>query len=342
MIDVVIASYLEDAHVARICAGRDEVRVHNRPDLLPPPRYVADHTGAPFERDAAAEAEWRGLLRQAHVLFDFDYLRPRNLLEHAPRLQWVQATSAGIGEYLRRHGLDATGITFTTAAGIHGRPLAEFVLWAILAFAKGYPRARAQQRQAIWQRFHGGEILDSTLVMVGMGGIGRTVASLMRPLGVRVVGVKREVRPGDAEASGADALVPFARIDEVLGEADHVVLACPLTPETANMFDAARLARLKRGAVLVNIGRGGLLDHDALVAAIDAGALAGAVLDVTDPEPLPPGHPLWAHERVIVFPHSASTSVRENERLTHLFCTNLDRFIEGRPLRNVYVRERGY
>jgi glyoxylate/hydroxypyruvate reductase len=342
MIDVVIASYLEDAHVARICAGRDEVRVHNRPDLLPPPRYVADHTGAPFERDAAAEAEWLGLLARADVLFDFDYRRPRNLIEHAPRLRWVQASSAGIGEFVRRHGLDATEVAFTTAAGIHGRPLAEFVLWATLAFAKNYPQARAQQRQGSWQRFHGGEILGSTLVMVGMGGIGRTVAALMRPLGVRVVGVKREARPDDAEALGVDALLPFARIDEVLGDADHLVLACPLTPETENMFGAARLARLKRGAVVVNIGRGGLLDHAALLAAIDDGALSGAVLDVTDPEPLPPEHALWRHERVIVFPHSASTSVRENERLTDLFCDNLDRFVGGRPLRNLYVRERGY
>jgi glyoxylate/hydroxypyruvate reductase len=342
MIDVVIASFLEDEHVARICAGRDGVRVHNRPDLLPPPRYVADHTGAPFERDAAAEAEWRELLARAHVLFDFDYLRPRNLVEHAPQLRWVQATSAGIGEFVRRHGLEGTGVAFTTAAGTHGRPLAEFVLWATLCFAKNYPQARVQQREESWRRFHGSEILGSTLVMVGMGGIGRSVAALMRPLGVRVVGVKREVRPGDAEAMGVEALLPFTRIDEVLGEADHLVLACPLTPETEGMLDAARLARLKRGAVVINIGRGRLLDPTALVAAIDAGALSGAVLDVTDPEPLPAGHPLWRHERVIVFPHSASTSVRENERLTELFCDNLDRFVAGRPLRNLYDHGRGY
>ena len=342
MIEVVIASYLEPEHVARIAAARDGVRVHACMDLLPPPRYAADHIGAPFARDEASERVWRDLLGRADVLFDFDYLRPANLLEHAPRLRWVQATSSGIGQFIERHGLGGRDIVFTTAAGIHGRPLAEFVVWAMIGAAKGYPRARAQQQRCHWERFSGSEILGSTLVMVGMGGIGRSVAALVRPLGVRVIGVKRDTNGCDEGALGVDALVPWTDLDAVLPEADHVVLACPLTPDTRQLMDAERLARCKPGSLLVNIGRGGLVDHVALLQALDAGAIGTAVLDVTDPEPLPPEHALWRHERVVVFPHSASTSVRENERLVDLFIDNLHRFVEARPLRNVFEATRGY
>lgn len=342
MLDVVIASYLEPELVARIAAARADVRVHARPDLVPPPRYAADHVGAPFERSAAEDAEWRALLGQAQVLFDFDYVRPRNLLEHAPRLRWVQASSSGIGQFVGRHGLHESGIVFTTAAGIHARPLAEFVVWASLAAVKGYARARAQQRAGVWERFHGAELAGATLLMVGLGSIGRAVADLMRPLGVRVVGTKREIGGFSAADLGVDALIAWTRLSEALPEADIVVLACPLTPQTAGMIGAEQLRRCKPGSVLVNIGRGGLIDHQALLRSLSDGRPALAVLDVTDPEPLPPEHPLWGHERVILFPHSASTSHRENARLVDLFLDNLDRFAERRPLRNVYQHERGY
>lgn len=342
MTDVVIASYLEPALVERIATARDDVRVHARMDLVPAPRYAADHIGATLERDAEANAAWLELLGRADALFDFDYVRPANLLEHAPRLRWIQASSSGIGQFLERTGLAASDIVFTTAAGIHGRPLAEFVLWAILGAAKGYPRARGQQRREHWQRFHGDEILGSTLLLVGMGGIGRAVADLVRPLGVRVIGTKLEVGGVSAADLGVDEIVAWTALDDVLPRADHVVLACPLTPETRGLMSGRRLASCKPGCTFVNVGRGALVDHEALVRVLDDGPLAMAVLDVTDPEPLPAGHPLWRHERVIVFPHSASTSVRENERLVDLFVDNLHRFVEDRPLRNVFDPTRGY
>lgn len=342
MIDVVIASYLEPALVDRIAAARDDVRVHARMDLLPAPRYTADHIGAPFERDSATNTAWLELLGRADVLFDFDYVCPANLIDHAPRLRWIQASSSGIGQFIERTGLGASDIVFTTAAGIHGRPLAEFVLWAMLGAAKDYPRARAQQRREHWQRFHGDEILGSTLLLVGMGGIGRAVADLVRPLGVRVIGTKREVGGASAADLGVDEIVAWTALDAVLPRVDHVVLACPLTPETRGLMTAGRLASCKPGSTLVNVGRGALVDHDALLRVLDEGPVATAVLDVTDPEPLPAGHPLWRHERVIVFPHSASTSVRENARLVDLFVDNLHRFVEGRPLRNVFDPTRGY
>lgn len=340
MVEVVIASYLEPEHVARVRSARSDVSVVYRPDLIPKPRYVADHTGAPFSRSDAQEAEWRELLSNAEVAFDFDYVRPANYLEHAPALRWVQSTSSGIGSFVSRTGLIDSPVTFTTAAGIHGQPLAEFVLWATLAVSKRYLLARAQQRQGRWQRFHGEELAGSQLLIVGLGGIGRRVAEIMRLNGVTVIGTKRSLDP--SADLGVDELVAFSDIDSVLPEVDHVVLACPLTPETERFINAERLTRFKRGASLINIGRGQLVDHDALLEALNGGQLGAAVLDVTDPEPLPDAHPLWDHEKVIVFPHSASTSVRENERLVDLFLDNLDRYIERRPLRNVFDRDRGY
>lgn len=340
MVEVLIASFLEPEHVARMRSARPDVCISYRPDLIPQPRYVSDHTGAPFTRSAAQETAWRELLTKAEVAFDFDYVRPANYLEHAPCLRWVQSTSSGIGSFVNRTGLVDSGVTFTTAAGIHGQPLAEFVLWATLAVSKGYLLARTQQRQGLWQRFHGDELAGSRLLVVGLGGIGRRVAEIMRLNGVTVIGTKRDL--GVAADLGVDELVAFGDIDSVLPEVDHVVLACPLTPETEYMINAARLERFKRGASLINIGRGQLVDHDALLEALDACQVGAAVLDVTDPEPLPSDHPLWNHERVIVFPHSASTSVRENERLVDLFLDNLDRYLVGRPLRNVFERQRGY
>ena len=128
----------------------------------------------------------------------------------------------------------------------------------------------------------------------------------------------------------------------MVADADYVCLIAPQTPETAGMMDQEAFAAMKEGSVLINIGRGGLVQEEALLWALDEGPLAGAVLDVTPVEPLPAGHPLWSRDDVIVFPHSASTSVRENERLTELFCKNLRAFLDGRPLHNVYDHARRY
>jgi glyoxylate/hydroxypyruvate reductase len=264
------------------------------------------------------------------------------MLDHAPKLRWVQATSAGIGSFVVATGLEHTEIAFTTAAGIHGRPLAEFVAWACLAAAKDYPLARAQQRQNTWKRFHSGEVFGSTVLLIGVGGVGRSVAQLMRALGAHLIGIKRDANRAQLADLHVDELHPLAELDRLLPEADHVVLACPLTPETERLFDRERFSRLAPGTTLVNIGRGGLVVPDALHWALDTGRVGTAILDVTDPEPLPADDPLWRHERVIIFPHSASTSLHENDRLVALFIDNLHRYAEGRPLRNLYQRELRY
>lgn len=342
MPDLLICSYLEPDCVERIRAVDDAVTVHYRPDLIPAPRYMADHVGAPFERDAEQQAAWNELVRRTEIQFDFDYADPRSLLREGAGVRWVQASSAGIGGFVESHGLHRSNAVFTTAAGVHARPLAEFVLWSMLAFAKNYPRARRQQRERVWERFVAGEIQGSTLAVVGLGRIGQEVARLARSVGVRVVGTKRSVAGVPPEELGVDALRPFDELHALLGVADYVCLVAPHTEETEGMMDDAAFAALKPGSVLINIGRGALVQEEALLRALDEGPLAGAVLDVAPIEPLPSDHPLWCRDDVILFPHSASTSVRENARLTELFCRNLRAFLDARPLENRYRHDRGY
>lgn len=342
MPNVLICSYLEPELVDRVRAVDPSLYVHYRPDLIPAPRFVSDHTGHPFVRDEAQRRAWASLMGDADVLFDFDYTDPSGQLRDGANVRWVQASSAGIGQFVAKHGFERSGAVFTTAAGVHARPLAEFVVWGMLAFAKDYPVARRQQREGVWQRFVGGELEGSTLAVVGLGSIGREVARLAGALGVRVVGTKRTTEGVAASDLGVDELFAWRDTREMVAQADYVCLIAPYTDETAGMMDDAMLQSMRPGSVLINIGRGGLVVEDALLRALTDGPLHGAVLDVTPTEPLPEGHALWSLDNVIVFPHSASTSVRENARLTDLFCDNLRRFLDGRPLRNVFEPARQY
>ncbi|MEX2500809.1 MAG: D-2-hydroxyacid dehydrogenase [Trueperaceae bacterium] len=342
MPNVLICSYLEPEHVDAIAAVDDAVQVTYRPDLIPAPRYPADHIGAPFERTPEQAEAWTALMREAEVLFDFDYTDPRLLLREGGNVRWVQATSAGIGRFVERYDLHGSGAILTTAAGVHARPLAEFVLWGMLSFAKGYPQARRQQRAHVWERFVGAEIHGSTLAVIGLGSIGREVARQARALGARVVGTKRTVDGVDPNELNVDEVRPWTETKAMLAEADYVCLVAPHTAETEGMFDDAMFAAMKPGSVLINIGRGALVDDDAMRRALDDGPLAGAVLDVAPIEPLPADHPLWDRDDVILFPHSASTSLRENERLTDLFVRNLRAFLDDRPMTNVYQHDRLY
>lgn len=343
MIDLLICSSLEIIHVERIRAASDRVRVHYHPELLPAPRFEADHIGAPVERDAAGSELWNSLLERAEILFDFDYYHMSNFTGRIRNARWIQASSAGVGRFVRRHGLDVAGApTITTAAGVHARPLAEFVLWAMLGAAKNYPLARRQQRERLWSRFHNDDLEGKTLAIVGLGAIGREVARFAKTLGMRVTGTKRSLEGVEAHDLGVDRLYPLGDLHLLLAEADYVCLVAPQTPETEGMMDAAAFAAMKQDSVLINIGRGALVNEEALIEALDRGPLAAAVLDVARTEPLPADSPLWSRDDIIIFPHSASTSKQENRRLTDLFLDNLERYLDGRPLRNVYDPARMY
>jgi glyoxylate/hydroxypyruvate reductase len=337
---VLIASPLEHEHVAAIREVDPRVDVLYEPELLPRPRYVADHTGHPPDLTAAQRARWRDLLARADVCFDFDWWRPAEMPKNCPNLRWVQATSAGIGEFLRRTGLVDSDITFTTAAGIHAVPLAEFALCGVLHFVKGVPDLRRRQAERRWERYTTRRLAGRRLVVVGLGGIGRQVVSVFAGLGVDVVGVGREGVAYDVP--GLTAVHPFTQVGAAVRGADALVLACPLTDRTRGLIGAAELRALAPGAVVVNLARGPVIDEAALIESLRDGHLAGACLDVFATEPLPASSPLWEMANVIVSPHSAATVDTENALLTELFADNLRRRLDGRPLRNAFGRERGY
>lgn len=335
---VLISSYLEPALVARIAVVDEQIEVLYAPELLPVPRYVADHHGSPRQLTPAQLERWRHLL--ADISFDFDWWQPANLTQHAPHLRWVQATSSGIGQFMQRTGLDTSGITVTTAAGIHAAPLAEFALLGVLSFIKELPMLRCRQTQHHWERYTARQLAGQRVVVVGLGQVGKRAAGVFAALGAEVWGVGRD--DGSYDLPVGQRMIGMSELDQALAGAGAVVLCCPLTPKTEGLLDERRLRLLPPGAVVVNIARGPVIDEPGLIRVLEDGHLGGACLDVFAQEPLPADSPLWDMDRVIVSPHSASTVAGENEALTTLFCDNLQRWLAGRPLRNLYHPERGY
>lgn len=337
---VLIASPLEPELVERLASAVPEVDVLFEPDLLPVPRYPCEHGGTRPDLDTAQAQRWSDLLAAAEVSFDFDWRDPAAMATTAPRLRWVQATSAGIGGFVARTGLDRSSITFTTAAGTHAVPLAEFALTGVLDLAKGAPHLRAQQAAHRWERYATSSVRGRRTVVVGLGSIGRETCRLLDAVGLDVVGVGR---PGSTyDVPPSVRVVTTDALDDVLPSAEVVVLATPLTDETTGLLSRDRIAALPPGAIVVNVARGQVVDEAALVDHLASGHLGGAALDVFEVEPLPATSPLWDLPNVIVSPHSASTLVSENATLVDLFVDNLHRFLAGRPLRNTYDATKGY
>ena len=328
---ILVTSYLEPEHVERIRQVDSRVNVIYEPALLATPRYAADHYGVP-NRSPDQEARWRELLSQADILFDFDPSHRQDLPELAPRARWVQSTSAGIGMFIKRmrYNTRMPNTVFTTASGVHAIPLAEFCIMGMLMFNKGLLRMVRDQGRKRWQRYAGTDLQGRTLAVVGMGKIGNQVAQLAHAFGMRVLGTE-----GETITAPVEKLYPRAHLDEMLQQAEYLVLSVPHTPQTERLIGARELALLPEGAMFINIGRGLVVDEPALVAALRSGHLSCAALDVFAEEPLPPDSPLWTMGNVLISPHSASTSDRENSRITDLFCENLRRFLDGKPLRNV-------
>jgi glyoxylate/hydroxypyruvate reductase A len=324
--------------VERIRQVDPRLNVIYEPALLAAPRYAADHYGVP-NRSPEQEARWRQLLAEADILFDFDPSHRQDLPELAPRVRWVQSTSSGIGQFIRRTNYEKRmpNAVFTTASGVHAKPLAEFCIMAMLAFNKGLIRMLGDQGLKHWERYAGSDLEGRTLAIVGMGKIGNQVASYASAFGMRVLGTEAE-----RVVSPVAAVYPLSELDAMLKQAEYLVICVPHTPRTENMIGAREFALLPKGAMFINIGRGQVVDEPALVESLRSGHLRCAALDVFAEEPLPQNSPLWDMPNVLVSPHSASTSDSENRRLTDLFCENLRRFLAGESLRNVLDTEKMY
>ncbi|HSV74004.1 MAG TPA: D-2-hydroxyacid dehydrogenase [Chthonomonadales bacterium] len=281
--------------------------------------------------DAGDRARWAGLVADCDALFGHP---DAALIEAGHRLRWVQVGSAGV-DHLPIEAMRQRGIALTSGSGTYGAPIAEHLIGLMLAFAMGLPRLCDLTRRGLWapsevrdRRF---ELAGQTLAILGLGDIGSALARRAAALDMRVLGVRRRPLPpppGVAEA------VPWERRLEMVAEADHVALCLPLTPATDRAFGRDELAAMKPGAYLYNVGRGRSIDRDALIAALRGGRLAGAGLDVTDPEPLPEGDPLWSAPNVILTQHTSGFSANNRRRLLALYAANLGRFARGEPLLN--------
>jgi phosphoglycerate dehydrogenase-like enzyme len=280
----------------------------------------------------------------------FGYLTPA-MLAAARKLRWAQAPTASMEKYLYPE-LVAAPVVVTNMRGIFSDVIADHVFGFILCFAKNLHLYVRQQLRAEWHMLgrEPGELpgyagpgevhpsdraaltlADCTLGVIGLGGIGRETARRGLAFGMQVLAVD----PVAAAAPDGVTVWGTDRLDELLGQSDFVVIAAPHTPETFKLFNRGRLRRMKRSAYLINVGRGAIVDLADLTAALQAGELAGAGLDVFEVEPLPPAHPLWRMENVILTPHSAAASPRIAERHLATLLDNLRRFVAGQPLQNV-------
>ena len=335
---VAIAVPLEAELVEPIRAADPRLEVVYQPELLPPSRYPSDHRGVEhFRRSPDDERRWWEMIASAEVLFGIPGDSPEGLSEavrRSPGLRWVQATAAGAGEQVGAAGLspaELRRVSVTSAAGVHAGPLAEFVMLGLLAFAKGLPRLQADQRAHHWDHYPVAELAGRSLLIVGLGQIGAEVARLAGAFGMRVTGLNRS---GTADSPYVHHARPIGDLLACLPDADAIVISLPLTVETRGLLGAAAIIRIRRGAVVVNVGRGGVIDEPALIEALRDGRLAGAALDVFASEPLEPDSPLWDLPNVLLSPHTAALSTRENERIVSLFVENLGRFLSGGELRN--------
>ncbi len=330
--------------------------VRERPEWAPPRKIVvADVAVADALRPIAGGAAvvgvagLRNFAGMGDVIADADVLVglcSPELIAKARRLRWVQLLNAGADSCATIPAVAERGILVTNLQRIQGPHMAEHAIALMLGLARALPVYAAEQHAGAFTRGFRElraerpfEIEDKTLLVVGLGGIGTEVARRAHGLGMRVIATRNSSRSGPdyvAQVGLADEYVELAR------QADVVVNATPLTPATRGMFDARFFAAVKPGALFVNIGRGESVVTDALVAALRSGRIGGAGLDVTDPEPLPPRHPLWAMENVIITPHIATSSDFRNERTLTLVAENLRRYIRGDKLLSVVDLKQGY
>jgi phosphoglycerate dehydrogenase-like enzyme len=262
----------------------------------------------------------------------------RDLAAAAPHLRWIHVIGAGIEPLLPLDWLPSS-VTLTNNSGVHAEKVDEYAVMSLLLLNYRLPQMVTNQHRARWEQIFTPNIKGKTAVVVGLGDMGGTAARAARRLGVTVIGVRRQAKPHPH----ADRVVGHGQLDRVLPRADFLVVATPLTPETRQLIDAARLDRLKPSASVMNIGRAGVVDYPALAERLADGRIAGAILDVFDPEPLPADSPLWCTPNLIITPHCSSDDLDRYMPLTFdLVFANLARLAAGRPLKNAVDSKRGY
>jgi phosphoglycerate dehydrogenase-like enzyme len=335
---VVVATPLSEANCQLIEHLEPRIELVRDQDLYPPMRHAADFSGDPaFRRTPEQQQAFEALVDSAEVLYgipDVDPAALRRTADANPGLRWVQTMAAGGGGQVKAAGLSKeqlARITFTTSAGVHGGPLAEFAVFGVFAGAKDLPRLLSQQRDRAWTgRWEMKQVSEMTVLVVGLGGIGQEVAKKLSALGAQVIGTSRHGRSVDH----VDRLIGVDDIAATVPEVDAIVLTLPGTATTNKLVGAEVLAAVKPGTILVNVGRGTVVDEDALLPALRDGRIGFAALDVFATEPLPEQSPLWAEPNVLVSPHTAALNVAEDRLIAELFAANATRFLDGVELVN--------
>jgi D-2-hydroxyacid dehydrogenase (NADP+) len=264
---------------------------------------------------------------------------------HAKSLQWIHSTAAGVSQLMYPELLNS-GVMVTNPSGIFSVPMAEHTMGMILALARNFPDSVRFQdaakwaQQDLWDRpQHLAEINGKVLLIIGYGSIGRELAKRAQVFGMRVWGVTRS---GKGDTAYPEKILPAAQLHEALPHADYVVIAAPETAETKHLIGAERIARMKRGAGLINVARGSLVDEAALISALQSGQLGSAALDVTATEPLPADSPLWKAPNLFITPHTSGVSDRLWHRQTELLLRLLEEWFSGKELSNRVDLSRGY
>ena len=323
------------------------ITLYHRFELWNAPDWLAERIRTDFPRVSVVQLpNYERLTEEiadAEIFFGWS-LRAEQLAQ-AKKLRWIHSTAAAVHQLMIPELRD-TSIVVTNARDTHGPVVAEHAMALIFALAKRLPSAMRFQHQHVWgqsQLWHQTppprELAGATLLVLGLGSIGQGIARSARALGMHVIGVREHPQKGSGDAHEVHAIT---QIDELLPRADYVVIAAPLTDVTRNLFDAARLARMRPDAYLINVARGPIVDEAALAQALKNKQIAGAALDVFAAEPLAADSPLWDLENLLITPHSAALSERMWQRHYALMSENLRRYLSGKPLLNVVDKKKGY
>ena len=293
---------------------------------------------AEFRGDTKAREELNALLADAEVIYGL--FVPPNILERAPKLKWFQTMSAGVDRFASTD-IWQSPVVLTGVSGIHATPIGEYVLGMMLMIAKKAPLYFQMKQEREWKRFMPGTLRGKTVGVVGLGNIGREVARLCKAFGMRVVATRRSTTK-ETRGRYVDKLLPAEQLKQLLSESDFAVISTPLTQETRGIIGEEELRAMKSTGYIINIGRGGLIDEEALIQALKEKRIAGAGLDVTAKEPLPADSPLWDMDNVILSPHVSGAMENYVGQATEIFCKNLKRYLDGKRLLNVIDKKKGY
>jgi D-2-hydroxyacid dehydrogenase (NADP+) len=299
---------------------------------------IADLSVCDKDDDSPAKQEFEKYLQETEVILG--HRMPKNLVKRAPKLKWFQAMSAGI-DLLLNEDFRNSDVTLTNMSGISAIAVAETAMALMLSLSKNLQRCVEQKQQKLWKQFHPQLLNGKTLGIIGLGSIGREVAHLASPFGMKTIAVEYSTLPA-SKTKDVDLVLPSDRLSELLTVSDYVVVCLPLTAETKNLIGEAQMRSMKPTAYLINISRGHIIDEKALGKALKEQWIAGAGLDVFSTEPLTQDSELWALPNMIITPHIAGFLADYNQRSTDFFCNNLKRYIQKKKLLNKVDKKKGF